>query len=367
MVRYFEERRADWLLALVIFALLVFGLVMVSSASRPISIHFFDRPDVFFFRQLIFAAVGIAAWIGTQALDYHVWRRAGVWIWVVSLILLVLVLIPGLGAAYKGAHRWFEIGPLRIQPSELAKLGVVLFLAIFLEKRAAEVGDLRRGLAPALAIVGLPTALIVLQPDLGTATTLIATAIAVLFVAQIRLQHLLGILVGLAAAFAFLIKIAPYRAARILAFLNPEADPLGVAYHIRNALIALGSGGLLGVGFGESRQKHLYLPEAHTDSIFAIIGEELGFVRALLVIAGFVLVALLGFRTARRAPDLFGKFLATGITSWFTIQAVINIAGVSNLLPFTGVPLPFISYGGSSLITVLAAAGILLNISKYAK
>lgn len=365
MKRYLPTKRPDFTLALIIFGLAAFGLVMVSSASSVLSYERFGNPNYFLFRQLISFGIGILFWIIFQNIDYHFFRRIAPFLLFITVFLLILVFIPGIGHSWRGVHRWIKIGAFIFQPSEICKLSLILYLSAWFEKKKEEIKDFKRGFLPFLTFLGFLSFLLVRQPDIGSLAVIAGCAISIYFLAGAPFSHLVSLL-GLGfAVFWVLVFLAPYRMARIIAFLNPKGDPLGIAYHLRNALIAIGSGGLFGLGFGMSRQKHLFLPEAHTDSIFAIIAEELGLIRASLVILAFILIALRGYKIASRAPDLFGRLVAGGITSWFVLQAFINIAGISGILPFTGVPLPFVSYGGTSLVISMAGVGILLNISKY--
>lgn len=364
-MRYIEKRKPDYLFALLVFALVVFGLIMISSASLAISYEKFGRGDIYLIRQSLAFLFGIFVWIVFQSIDYHFFRKIALPLLFLTLLLLILVFIPGIGVAWKGVHRWLSLGPLSFQPAELSKLTLILYLATWFEKMGKRITSFTHSFLPFVFLLFVLLALLFSQPDIGTSVVIIGIAISIFFVAGGSIIHLLGLLASGFSVFLGIIFSAPYRIARISAYLNPEKDPLGIAYHIRNALIAIGSGGLWGLGFGMSRQKHLFLPEAHTDSIFAVIAEELGFIRAGILILVFLYLGYRGFRIAQKAPDSFGKLIATGITAWFIFQIFINLAGITTLLPFTGVPLPFISYGGTSLVVSLAAVGILLNISKH--
>lgn len=276
-----------------------------------------------------------------------------------SLILLVLVFIPGIGLQLKGAHRWINLGFTVIQPSEILKITLTLYLAAWLSFKE------KSKLFAFLLLLGLSVALVIIEPDMGTATIIAITATTVYFLSGAPIKDLILIFGGLIVSAFALIKVAPYRAARLASFQDFDVNDLSTtSYHIRQVLIALGSGGLLGVGFGNSVQKYAYLPESTTDSIFAIFAEEAGFVGSLLLLCAFVIFIFLGFYIAVRSKDLFGKLLASGIVTFIGIQAFINIASQAVLMPLTGVPLPFISYGGSSLIINLISVGILLNISR---
>jgi cell division protein FtsW len=366
-MRFVQTKKADYTLALLIFALVVFGLVMISSASAIISYERFGRNDYYLIRQLIAFAIGIGAWVFFQSIDYHYFRKIAGPLLFITIGFLILVFVPGIGHSWRGVYRWIGIGDFVFQPAEICKLTLILYLAVWFERKGKEVGSFKKGFLPFALLLVFLAVLLIKQPDIGTMTILTAVAVVIYFLAGALFSHLaLGVFTA-SLIFWALVKYTPYRMARIIAYLSPEKDLLGIAYHVRNALIAIGSGGLLGLGFGQSRQKHLFLPEAHTDSIFAIIAEELGFLRTTLVILAFAFLAYKGYKVAQKAPDLLGRLIAAGITTWFIFQAFINIAGITGLLPFTGVPLPFISYGGTSLVVSLAGVGILLNISKYSK
>jgi cell division protein FtsW len=279
------------------------------------------------------------------------------------LLLLAAVLVPGLGVSAGGAARWLPLGPFSLQPSELAKLAVVFFCADTLERKGARIADPKE-LATTAPMVGAVLLLVMLQPDLGTAMVCGGCALVVVFLAGTRLRHMSAVVTGAFVGVSLLIATEGYRRARLFSFLDPWADPLNTGYQTIQGQIALGSGGLFGVGLGASRQKWSYVPHAHTDFIYAIIGEELGLLGTLAVLALFVFFVYLGIRTARRAPDRFGMLLAGGITGWIGLQALINMGAVTGMLPITGVPLPLISFGGSALVFTLAGIGILLSIAR---
>jgi cell division protein FtsW len=285
----------------------------------------------------------------------------------VTIALLIIPAFPkifgSLAYGFGGAYRWIKLGPLTFQPSEIIKLVFIIYLAAWLDKRQYEIRSFSAGFIPFVIILGTVFFLIMKQPDLGTASVVVLIAASMFFVAGANLFQIFGGVIVASFFFWELIKRSPYRLSRLMVFFNPS-DTLGKAYHINQALLAIGSGGLWGRGFGQSIQKHLYLPQPATDSIFAVICEELGFIRALFIPLIFIIFAWLGFTVASKAPDFFGKMLAIGIVSWIIFQAVINIGTMLAIFPLTGIPLPFISYGGSSLVISLAAMGILLNISK---
>lgn len=348
--------------------LVVIGLFALSTASSVLAYQRYDNNYYFFLRQLMFGvAPGLVLMYLFSRFDYHKLQNLAPLFVLVGLGMLVAVLIPGIGFEVGGARRWINFGAFLFQPAEFVKLALVIYLASWYDKRQHHVHDLYYGYLPVLAIVGLTAGLITLQPDIGTMLILASIAGVMLFVGGARWKYLLSTAgVGLLVMW-LLVKAAPYRANRFLAFFDPSVDTQGISYQINQALIAIGSGGWWGVGFGQSRQKYSYLPEPMGDSIFAIMSEELGFVRILLVLAIFALFAFRGFKVARMTTDTFGKLVAGGITAWIVIQSFINIGAITGLMPLTGVPLPFISYGSTSLAITLAAVGILLNISRYSE
>lgn len=352
-----QKKQVDLTLLLTVGILIVFGLIMVYDASAIQGLRDFKDSLYYIRQQLIWVALGIAAMLFFIRLDYKKFKPFGIPILIGSLVLLLAVFIPGLGVAGGGAHRWLRLGGVTIQPAEIIKLTGVIYLAMLFEKRVR--------LFPFLMLLGTVTLITaVLQRDLGSTIVFVLTSGLIYFAAGGAIWHFLivaplGILASL-----LLILTSSYRIKRVLAFLDPFSDPQGYTYHISQVLIALGSGGLFGLGLGHSRQKFEYIPEVSTDSIFGIIGEEMGFVGGSLLIALFALLLLRGFRIAANTEDNFGKILALGLTSWLGIQAIVNLSSMTALLPLTGVPLPFISYGGSALVANMVAVGILLNISK---
>jgi cell division protein FtsW len=362
-----KKSTPDFLLIILTFSLLAIGLIMVYSASAIWAEYKFH--DSFFFakRQFLFAGAGVIAMFFIMNIDYWTWRDWSKVLIIVCFLLLVLVLIPGVGMVRNGSRSWIGVGAFSIQPSEFMKLAMIAFLAKYLSENQKNITSFKRGLLPALALVFFAFGMIMLQPDLGTGTVMVGTCIAMIFVAGARISHFIGLgILGL-AGFAALVLSAPYRIKRITSFLNPWEDPLGSGFQIIQSLYAIGPGGLFGLGLGQSRQKFFYLPEPQTDFIFAILAEELGFIGGSLVLLLFSLLLWRGVRIALGAPDLYGSFLAIGIISMVAIQVMINIGVVTGLMPVTGITLPFLSYGGSSLTLMLMAIGVLLNISKHAK
>ncbi|THF75593.1 stage V sporulation protein E [Cohnella fermenti] len=347
--------------------ILAIGVVMVYSASAVAAFH--DYGDKFYYvkRQLIFAGIGVASMFAMMNIDYSRWRKWALPGLLVCFALLIVVLIPGVGVVRGGARSWLGIGSLGIQPSEFMKLAMILFLARLLSERQHELNSFTRGLLPPLAILGTAFGLIMLQPDLGTGAVMIGASLLVIYVAGARATHLAGLgLIGV-AGFVGLIAAAPYRLARITAFLDPWQDPQGAGYQSIQSLYAIGPGGLVGLGLGMSRQKYNYLPEPQTDFIFSILAEELGFIGGSLLIVLFLVLIWRGMRTAITLSDPFGSFLAAGIVGIIGTQVLMNIGVVIGLLPVTGITLPLVSYGGSSLTLLLTALGILLNLSRYSR
>ncbi len=339
------------------------GLVMVLSASSVQSLAELGSTWGYFMRQATWLGVGTAALACTLAVDYRRWRRLAVPLLALSGLLLVAVLSP-LGVKVNGAQSWLAVGSARMQPAELVKLALLLFCADLLARRAHRLHDSSLTLRPILVVAGAVTVLMMLQPDLGTTIVLASIVGSVLFLAGVPLVRLTAVLALASAGFVALAMSAAYRRDRILAFLHPTEDPMNTGYQLTQSLTGVASGGLFGVGLGASRAKYGFLPNAHTDFIFAIISEELGLVGALLVLGLFVVFAVVGVRIAMQAPDRFGMLVAGGITAWLLAQAVVNIGGVLGLLPITGLTLPYISFGGSSLVVTMAATGILLNIAR---
>jgi cell division protein FtsW len=354
-----------WLFSVAV-VLLSTGVVMVYSASAIVAADRFHDPYFFLKKQLFWALLGSACLWLMLRLDYRRLERAVLPLLVVAGLLLVLVLIPPIGQAINGTRRWIRLGPVSFQPAELAKLALVVYLAAFLAKKRDVLGDFRRGLLPPLAVAGALAALVLAQPDLGNCLTLITLTITLLFLAGGRLKHLGFVLLPALPLTVFAVWAAPYRLRRITAFLDPWADPRGSGFQIIQSWLALGNGGVLGQGIGASKQKLFYLPESHTDFIFAIIGEELGFLGAAAIVALFVVLVWRGLRIGLRAPDPFGAYLALGITVLIATQTLVNLGVVTGTLPTKGLPLPFISFGGSALLVTMLSTGVLLNISQHA-
>jgi cell division protein FtsW len=358
-------RRPDYLLLASTIALLVLGMLMVYSASFVVAHNEFNDDAYFLNRQLMWIAVGGVGLLLAMRINYRRWRALSLPIMFGCIGLLVLVLAPGIGTTNYGAVRWLKLGGVQLQPSEIAKLAIVLYLADWLSRRGPLVGGFVKGLLPFVIIVAIVASLVEVQPDLGTTAIIVGTSACVFFVAGANLLHiaLLGAAAG-GAGMALLAHLSGYQLERIRAFLDPWSDVQGSGWHTAQGLIALGSGGVIGHGLGNGLQKAYWLPNAHTDAIFAIIGEELGFVGCIGVLGLFAILSWRGFLIAWRAPDAFARLFATGLTCLLTLQALVNVAVVTNSLPYTGVTLPLVSFGGSSTVISLIAIGLLLNISR---
>lgn len=362
-----KKSNPDFILIIVTLTLLSIGLIMVYSASAIWATYKFEDSFYFAKRQVLFAGVGVAAMFFIMNIDYWTWRTWAKVFVIVCFVLLVMVLIPGIGVERNGSRSWIGVGAFSIQPSEFMKLAMIAFLAKYLSERQKYITSFKKGLVPSLSLVFLAFGMIMLQPDLGTGTVMIGTCIVMIFISGARISHFIGLgLLGV-AGFVALVLSAPYRMKRITSFLDPWEDPLGSGFQMIQSLLAIGPGGLFGLGLGQSRQKFFYLPEPQTDFIFAILAEELGFIGGSFIILLFSLLLWRGIRIALGAPDLYGSFLAVGIIAMVAIQVMINIGVVTGLMPVTGITLPFLSYGGSSLTLMLIAIGVLLNISRYSR
>jgi len=356
------KQRPDIVLLISIISVVLFGVIMIYSASVIVGLTDYNDPKYFFKRQIIWAILGIISMAITANIDYRVWKKWAGSLLVITLVLLLSVFLFSKGAV-NGAHRWIGVGTLSFQPSELAKFTFVVYISAWLCKQQEKIGSLIETFLPFLGMLAVISVLMLMEPDFGTLSIMLVSAISVFTVAGMTWQELIAGFGALAVSLSAILAV-PYRRNRILTFFNPQNDTSGISYQVKNIAIAIGSGGWFGVGYGASAQKRLFLPEPHTDSIFAVITEELGFVIATAVVAVFLLILYRGYRIAAQAQDTFGRLLAIGITSWFAFQAFINLASMLHLVPLVGVPLPFISYGGTNLVISLAAVGVLLNISR---
>jgi cell division protein FtsW len=339
------------------------GLVMVFSASQATGLAEYQDSFYYFKKQILWMVIGFAALILLAKTDHRWLRRLSYPGMGISIILLIAVLIPGIGIIAGGARRWIMIGPFNVQPSEIAKLAMVLFCAVLLSGRQEKIHDPKFLLIPIVPLLCAVSLLVVIQPDLGTTLIIAMTVFIILFAAGARLTHLFNLVAPAALAVAVIINRSPYMLERLLSFIHPEKDPTGSGFQIIQSKIALGSGHIFGVGLGLSKQKFFYLPAAHTDFILAIIGEEFGLIGTMFVLALFMILGFIGIRIALKAPTYYGRILAAGITSLIVLQATINMGAVTGIMPITGVPLPFISFGGTSLLFTLMGVGILLKIA----
>ena len=362
-----KKNSVDILLLISVILISLFGLLMIYSASYVWAEYKFNNPFKFVINQGIFFIVGVILMMIVSHIKYDKYYERSNILLIGCLVLLVLVLIPGVGSVRNGSRSWFGIGSFGIQPSEFTKLCLIIFVSKYLVNNERVLSDVKRGVLPILGILFLVFGLIMLQPDFGTGMIIVMSIIGLLFVGGVDFKFFLKIGVVGVIGIVGLIIAAPYRLKRILSFLNPWEDPLGSGFQIIQSLYAIGPGGLFGYGFLNSRQKHFYLPEPQTDFIFSIISEEFGFIGILIVSILFLTIIYSGFKISRRSNDLFGKYLAFGITFQIAFQAILNLMVVVGLIPVTGVTLPFLSYGGSSLLITLCSIGILLNISRYQK
>jgi len=351
-------KRLDLLLIVSVFALIMFGLFMIYDASSYAAFRDFGDKYRYIKDQIFWVIIGSVAFFVVSFFDYHKFYNLALPILIVSICLLGAVFVPGLGIEALGARRWIDFGFFVLQPSEFAKIALIIYLSAWFSTKE------KGRLVAFLLLVGLVLGLVMLQPDMGTAIVIFGVSIMIYFLSGANILHILSLIPVAAFLGIILIIIEPYRLSRLTTFLNPGQDLLASSYHLRQILIALGSGGLTGVGLGNSLQKYAYLPEATTDSIFAIMAEEIGFIGVMLVISVFLFIIYAGFKIAMRARDNFGKLLAGGIITFIAVQTVVNLGAQTALIPLTGVPLPFLSYGGSALIVNLFSIGILINISR---
>jgi cell division protein FtsW len=368
MARGSEHKNSyDLVLLFLTLALVGIGLVMLYSSSSIIAQERFGDSMYFVKRQIVFALLGLAVLIVSKNLPYVLYRRLVYVILGVTLLSLVIVLLPQVGYRVGGARRWLRFGPISIQPAEFAKLALIVYISYSAAKKKERLRELSVGYTPHLLVSGVFVGLVIMQPDLGTAITFAVLTFLLLFVAGVRFRYLLATGLAVLPLLALAIAQKGYRLERFLAFLNPWRDPSNTSFQLLHSLLALGTGGPLGVGLGSGQQKLFYLPEPHTDFILAVIGEETGILGVSIVLLLYALLVYQGIKIALRAPERFGTYLAFGLTLAVGLQALINSAVVMGLLPTKGLPLPFISYGGSSLLTNLLAMGILMNIGSYAR
>ena len=359
-----RRHHPDYVFLVIVGMLLVFGLAMLLSASSVLGKQKFDDVYYYFKHQLLSFGVGMVFFLIGYYCYHRFFQKASLSLLMLNIILLILVFTP-LGVTAGGATRWLGLGPLTFQPAEFLKFTFIVYVAAFFGARIKKTRSIKDGLIPFLIVMSLIAGLLLKQPATAIFALVFTTTLCMYFVSGARLHHILFITLLIGLVLALVVMVTPYRKDRLLTYLNPDIDPQGRGYHINQALIALGSGGMFGIGFGNSMAKTSYLPEPIGDSIFALIAEELGFIGAALLIGLFLLLLVRGFKIARDAPDSFSQLATMGMVSTIVLQGFINIGSISGLLPLTGLPLPFISYGGTSLIVVLACAGFIANVSRY--
>jgi cell division protein FtsW len=341
----------------------VTGLVAVYSASFVISLARFGDPNHYLVRHMIWMAGGFILMVAAARTDYRRFRPLAVPIMAATIVSLVAVLLIGLEE--NGAKRWIGVGELTLQPAEFAKLAITIYLAAWLASKGSNVRSFEHGLFPFVMIIGAVGFLIMLQPNLGTTLIILAITVTMFWVAGASILQMLALAGAGSVAVGMLATVAGYRMDRLTAFFDAESDPLGHGFQTLQSLIAIGNGGISGIGLGASRAKFFYIPESHTDGVFAIIGEEMGFIATAAVLLLYLILMVRGFQVAQRARDDFGRLIATGITTWITVQALLNIGGIIRVIPLTGVPLPFLSFGSNALAAAMLAMGVLISISRY--
>lgn len=359
-------RPFDFWIFLCVLMLLSLGIIMVFSASAPTAYNTFHDTYYIMKQQLIYAAIGLAGMLVASNIDYHKWQKIATLVLIISLVLIVLVLIPGIGREIKDTWRWIYIGPIHFQPSEIVKFALILFFASSLSKRKDQLKYFFKGMFPYLLLIGIISGLLLLEPHMSCTIIIIAVGAIILFVAGAKVTHFLILGVPAVLGLSTVIIFVDYMRKRVLSFLNPWSDPRGDGWQAIQSLYAIGSGGLFGRGLGRSMQKFLYLPEPHNDFIFSVLAEELGFIGVLAVMLLFMILIWRGLMVSVNAPDTFGSLLAAGIISLIAVQSLLNVAVVTSSIPPTGVSLPFFSYGGTSLALFMGEIGIVLNISKHA-
>lgn len=356
----------DFWIFITVLILLSLGLVMVLSASMPAAYSYIGNTYYYFEKQLIFAVIGFVAMFVAMNIDYRKLKKLSTITLILSIVLLILVLVPGIGNVENGSRRWIYLGPSGFQPSELAKFAIILFFSYSLSKRKDKLQSFTKGLLPYLFIIGIYAVLLMCEPHFSCTIIITLVATIILFAAGAKIRHFAALVIPAAGGVTLAVLFIPYIQDRVLSFLNPFKDPLGEGYQTIQSLYAIGSGGIFGRGLGRSMQKFLYLPFAHNDYIFAVLAEELGYVGVIAVILLFLIFTWRGLKVAMSACDAFGSLLATGITCLISVQSLLNIAVVTNSAPPTGVSLPFFSFGGTSLVVFMTEVGLLLSISRYA-
>lgn len=361
-----QVSKSGKLITFLTFVLVIFGLVVLSSAGVVEGQKKFGSAYYYLFHQVLYGVLpGLILFFIFSRINYKVWRKLALPILIVAVGLLVLIFVPGVGFGLKGAQRWVNFKFFTFQPSEFLKLALVIYLAAWFSRREGQIGDKASSIVPFLFVLAFIGLLLILQPDMGTLALVTIIAVAMYFFAGAKLSHFVAMFLILALLLGALSFISPYRFDRIKAFFNPTQDTQGTAYHINQALIGIGSGGLFGLGYGQSKQKFNYLPEPVGDSIFAVLVEELGFVGGMFLVALFVFFSFVMIGISKNCSSQFGRQLVLGMTVWISAQAFINISAISGIIPLTGIPLPFVSFGSSSLLSLLSGLGIVVNISRY--
>jgi cell division protein FtsW len=360
-----KKRSVEILLVVSVILISIFGIIMIYSASSIWAEYKYNDPLKYVKNQALFFIIGLILMFLVSKINYKFYLKKSNILLIGCIILLILVLIPGVGMVRNGSRSWFGIGSFGIQPSEFTKLALIIFTSKYLMNNEKNMKNIKKGVLPILCVLLFVFGLIMLQPDFGTGMIIVISIIGLLFVGGVSMKFFIGLGIIGVLGITGLIIIAPYRLARILSFLNPWSDPLGSGFQIIQSLYAIGPGGLFGFGFLNSRQKHFYLPEPQTDFIFSIISEEFGFLGIVIVVTLFLIIIITGFKISKNCKDLFGKYLSFGIMFQLSFQALLNLMVVVGLIPVTGVTLPFLSYGGSSLLITLCSIGVILNISRY--
>ncbi|WP_246521651.1 putative lipid II flippase FtsW [Ornithinibacillus massiliensis] len=360
-------KRIDLSLFIAVILFVIFGVVMVYSASFPYATLRFENPEYYLYRQLFWAGIGFILMLVAIVIPYKAYGKLSAIFTLATILLLILVLVPHIGVERNFSQRWISLGGILLQPVEFTKLSMLIYFAYFYSRKEDQFDNFKNSVLPPLIMIAIVFGLLLAQPDLGSATLILFSCCLILFFTEIRLHHLLLLIGGAVVSFAAFAIMSPYRLQRITSFLDPFADIQGAGYQLINSYISIHSGGLTGLGLGQSIQKLGYLPEAHTDFIMSIITEELGFIGVLLVISFYLFFFIKGLLISKRAPNSFGRLLAIGITLQIIMQMFINLGAILGLLPITGITLPFISYGGSSLLISMISVGILLNISSWSK
>lgn len=360
-----KKRNVEILLVVSVILISIFGIIMIYSASSIWAEYKYNDPLKYVKNQALFFIIGLILMFLVSKINYKFYLKKSNILLIGCIILLILVLIPGVGMVRNGSRSWFGIGSFGIQPSEFTKLALIIFTSKYLMNNEKNMKNIKKGVLPILCVLLFVFGLIMLQPDFGTGMIIVISIIGLLFVGGVSMKFFIGLGIIGVLGITGLIIIAPYRLARILSFLNPWSDPLGSGFQIIQSLYAIGPGGLFGFGFLNSRQKHFYLPEPQTDFIFSIISEEFGFLGIVIVVTLFLIIIITGFKISKNCKDLFGKYLSFGIMFQLSFQALLNLMVVVGLIPVTGVTLPFLSYGGSSLLITLCSIGVILNISRY--